>query len=171
MNLTRKRIKQLLKEIEKNGRPPSPKKSTNNFCIIKLIFDTNVFDMKCSSIGDFMKKLRNGKIALDNHLITNRPKQNNRQYFNFLIDEGGYYNFKYDLKVVEINIYLDVIDGLDYHTEHQVIKSIISKIAPYKECYIGFNDKPLLDNTFRNLSTLNAGWSVFGNHYKNQIIK
>jgi hypothetical protein len=170
MNLIRRRIKHLLRELETKGKLPS-KKPKNDFCIITLIFDTDVFNMKCSSIGDFMKRLRNGKITLDNDIVYDRPKLNNRQYFNHLIDEGGFYRFQVGITFIEINIYLDVIEGLDYPIEIEILKSRISKIVNPIECFIGFNDKPLLDKTFRDLSIIDTGWSVFGNEYRNKTIQ
>jgi hypothetical protein len=169
MNLIRTRIKHLLREIETKEK--SSPKTKNDFCIINLIFDTDVFNMRCPSIGNFMKRLRNGKITLDNNLVLNRPRQNNRQYFNHIIDEGGFYRYNYGYKFIELNIYLDVIDDLDYPMEIEIIKSRISKIVNPIECNIGFNDKLLLDKTFRDLSILDTGWSVFGNEYRNKTIE
>jgi hypothetical protein len=167
MNLIRRRIKHLLREIHTQGLPIT-KKTKNNFCIITIVFDTNKFNKKCSSIGDFMKRLKNGKITLDNFTNFNRPKQNNRQYFNNLIEDFGFYRFIYGHKFIELNIYLDVIDGLeDFHTESEIIKSRVSKIVSPLECIVEFNDKSLLDKTFRDISIVDTGWNVFGNKLLN----
>jgi hypothetical protein len=170
MNLIRRRIKHLLREIHSQGLTTSPKPK-NEFCIITVVFDTNSFNMKCSSIGDFMKRLKNGKITLDDSTHYNRPKQNNRQYFNNLIESGGIYRFVYGQKFIEINIYLDIIDGLDYNIEREIIKSRINKIVSPIECHIEFNNKSLLDKTFRDLSIVDTGWNVFGNEFRTKIFE
>ena len=170
MNKIRRRIKYLLREIEAKGKPVS-KKTKNDYCIITLIFDSDAFYKKCTSIGDFMKKLRNGKITSDSNLAFDRPKQNNREYFNHLIDEGGFYRFINSYRYIELNIYLDIIDGLDYTIETEILKSRIEKIVTPIECHIGFNDKPLMDKTFRDLSILDTGWSVFGNEFRNKELQ
>ena len=165
MNKVRKKIKYLLREIEQREKPSSPKPK-NDFCIINVVFDTDTFYERCTSIGDFMKKLRNGKLTLNNNSYSDRPKLNNREYFNQLIEEGGFIRYIHSVAFIEINIYLDVIEGLNYPTEIEIIKSRVSKIVPFMECSVGFNDRPLLDKTFRDLSILDTGWSVFGNKYR-----
>ena len=156
--------------MESKGQPIS-KKTKNDYCIINLIFDSDTFYKKCTSIGDFMKKLRNGKITSNSNLAFDRPKQNNREYFNHLIDEGGFCRFINSYRYVEINIYLDIIAGLDYTIETEILKSRIEKIVTPLECHIGFNDKPLMDKTFRDLSILDTGWSVFGNEFRNKELQ
>lgn len=170
MNKIRKRIKHLLREIEQKETSSSIKPK-NDFCLINVIFDTETFYERCTSIGDFMKKLRNGKITLDSNIPSNRPKLNNRDYFNHIMDEGGFLRYIYSYTFVEINIYLDVFGGLDFEREREVIKSRISKIVPPIECSIGFNDKELMDKTFRDLSIIDTGWSVFGNSYLNKTLQ
>ena len=170
MNKIRRRIKYLLREIESKGKPVS-KKPKNNYCIINIIFDTDTFNERCSSIGDFMKKIRNGKLTLNSELSIDRPKQTNREYFNHIMNSGGFYRYSYGYTFVEINIYLDVVGDLDYILEGEVIKSRISKVVPFIECTIGFNDKPLMDKTFRDLSILDTGWSVFGNEFRNKELQ
>jgi len=165
MNKIRRRIKYLLREIEEKGKPSS-KKTKNDFCIINVVFDTDTFYERCTSIGDFMKKLRNGKLTLNSNIASDRPKLNNREYFNQLIEEGGFVRFIHSVEFIEINIYFDIIQNLDFPIEIETIKARISKIVPFVECSVGFNDKPLLDKTFRDLSVLDTGWSVFGNTYR-----
>jgi hypothetical protein len=170
MNLIRKRIKYLLKEI-KTDRNNHIHKSKNDYCIINLMFETDVFNLKCSSIGNFMKKLKNGKISLDDTEYIDRPTENNREYFNNLIDGGGFYRYNYSYNFIEINIYLDVKKDLDYSIESEIIKSRISKIVSPIEFQIGFNDKLLLDKTFRDLSIVDTGWNVFGSDFRNKPIE
>ena len=68
MNIIRKRIINLLEEIKNNKL-----NLKNEFCVIKLLFNTEDFNSKCSSIGDFMKKLKNGKISYkDNQKLTGK---------------------------------------------------------------------------------------------------
>ena len=93
MNKVRKKIKYLLREIEQREKPSSPKPK-NDFCIINVVFDTDTFYERCTSIGDFMKKLRNGKLTLNNNSYSDRPKLNNREYFNQLIEEGFFCHWK-----------------------------------------------------------------------------
>jgi len=170
MNKIRRRIKYLLREIEQREKPSSPKPK-NDFCIINAVFDTDTFYKRCTSIGDFMKKLRNGKLTLNSNNNPDTPKLNNREYFNHLIDEGGFYRFIHSYNYIEINIYLDVIEDLDYPLQVDVLKSRINKIVEPIECHIGFNDKQLLDKTFRDLSILDTGWSVFGNEFRNKTLQ
>jgi hypothetical protein len=170
MNLIRKRIKHLLREIESKGNTAS-KKTKNDYCIINIIFDTDTFNARCSSIGDFMKKLRNGKITSVSNNSFDRPKQTNREYFNHIMNSGGFYRYSYGYNFVEINIFLDVVVDLDYILETEVIKSRVSKVVPFIECTVGFNDKLLLDKTFRDLSILDTGWSVFGNEFRNKTLQ
>ena len=62
-------------------------------------------------------------------------------------------------------------ENFNISLEIEIIKSRISKIVNPIECNIGFNDKLLLDKTFRDLSILDTGWSVFGNEYRNKTIE
>jgi hypothetical protein len=165
MNLIRKRIKHLLDEIQ-TERGYNPKVSKDDYCIIKLLFDTDEFNSKCSSIGDFMKKLKNGKISYDSEDYFGRPKQNNREYFNHLIGGGGFYRFTYSYNFIEINVYLDLKGDFDNLIDGEIIKSRVSKIITPIEFEIGFNDKLLLDKSFRDLSMVDTGWNVFGDMYK-----
>lgn len=170
MNLIRKRIIHLLQELETTGKLPT-KQTNNNFCIIKLVFKTDEFNKKCSSIGDFMKRLKNSKITLDNNVITNKEKQNNRQYFNSIIEDGGFYRFVYGNSFIELIVYMEVVNGLDYPIEKEIIKSRVSKIVNPIECNIEFNNKTLLDKTFRDISILDTGWNLFGNEYRSITIE
>ena len=169
MNLIRKRIKYLLEEI-KTQQGHNPKKSKGDFCIINLLFDTNEFLDKCSSIGTFMKRLRNGKISLEGDGY-DRPKQTNREYFNEICGDGGFYRYNYGYKYIELNIYLDLKNGVVNDQDKEIIKSRVSKLVKPKEFKIGFNDKPLLDKTFRDLSLIDTGWSVFGKEFRNKDIE
>jgi hypothetical protein len=170
MNLIRKRIKYLIEEIKKR-KEHHHKIKKNEFCIINLLFDTDEFTSKCSSIGDFMKKLKNGKISYKYDEYFGRPKQNNREYFTGLIGEGGFYRFTYSYNFIEINIYLDLKGEIDDLTDREIIKSRISKIVKPIEYEIGFNDRLLLNKTFRDLSIVDTGWNVFGDGFRGRPIE
>ncbi len=169
MNLIRKRIKYLLEEI-KTEKGYNLKTTKKNYCIINLLFDTEEFNSKCSSIGDFMKKLKNGKISYKEDEYFGRPKQNNREYFTDIISEGGFYRYNYSYNFIEINIYLDLKGEIDELIDGEIIKSRISKIVNPIEYEIGFNDRLLLDKTFRDLTVIDTGWNVFGDGYRNRNI-
>ena len=169
MNLIRKRIKYLLDEI-KTEQGYNTKKTKNDYCVINLLFNTEGFNSKCSSIGDFMKKLKNGKISYKNDEYFGRPKQNNREYFNDLIGDGGFYRFTYSFKFIEINIYLDIEREVDFPVDSEIIISRVSKIVNPIEYEIGFNDRILLDKTFRDLSITDTGWNVFGDGFRQRTI-
>ena len=169
MNLIRKRIKYLLEEI-KTEKDIKPKNIKNEYCVINLIFNTDEFNSKCSSIGDFMKKLKNGKISYKNDEYYGRPKQNNREYFNDLIGDGGFYRFTYSLNFIEINIYLDLKREVDFPIDSEIIIARISKLVNPLEYEIGFNDKLLLDKTFRDLTIIDTGWNVFGSGFRQRTI-
>jgi hypothetical protein len=170
MNLIRKRIKYLIEEI-KRRKVHHHKTKKNEYCIINLLFNTDEFTSKCSSIGDFMKKLKNGKISYNHDDYYGRPKQNNREYFTGLIGEGGFYRFNYSYNFIEINIYLDLKDKIDELIDGEIIKSRISKIVKPIEYEIGFNDQLLLNKTFRDLTIVDTGWSVFGNGFRGRPIE
>ena len=162
MNIIRKRILNLLKEIKNNEL-----NQKNDFCVIKLLFNTEEFNSKCSSIGDFMKKLKNGKISYnDNQEL---PKKNNREYFREIIGEGGFYRYKYGIRFVEIDIYFDINNNLDFDKNSQIIQSRISKIVNPTEIEIGFNNKNLFQKTFRDITIIETGWNVFGYNLKENL--
>lgn len=162
MNIIRKRILNLLKEIKNNEL-----NQKNDFCVIKLLFNTEEFNSKCSSIGDFMKKLKNGKISYnDNQEL---PKKNNREYFKEIIGEGGFYRYKYGIRFVEIDIYFDIKNNLDFDKNSQIIQSRISKIVNPTEIEIGFNNKNLFQKTFRDITIIETGWNVFGYNLKENL--
>jgi hypothetical protein len=169
MNLIRKRIKYLLEEI-KTEKGYNLKTTKKNYCVINLLFDTDEFNTKCSSIGDFMKKLKNGKISYKNDEYFGRPKQNNREYFNDLIGDGGFYRFTYSFNFIEINIYLDLNREVDFPIDSEIIISRVSKIVNPLEYEIGFNDQLLLDKTFRDLTITDTGWNVFGDGFRHRTI-
>jgi hypothetical protein len=155
MNIIRKRILNLLEEIKNNEL-----NQKNDFCVIKLLFDTEEFNSKCSSIGDFMKKLKNGKISYnDNQKL---PKKNNREYFKEIIGEGGFYRYKYGIRYVEIDIFFDIKNNLDFDRNSKIIQLRISKIVNPTEIEIGFNNKNLFQKTFRDITIIETGWNVFG---------
>ena len=161
MKLLRNRIKHLLDEL-KIEKKNTIDKQNQDYCIINLLFNTDLFNDKCYSIGDFMKKLKNGKISYNSDYYFGRPKQNNREYFNDLIGDGGFYRYNYGYKFIELNIFLNLKGDIDYSIDKEIIKSRISKIIKPIECNIGFNDELLLNKTFRDLSILDTGWSLFG---------
>ena len=169
MNLVRKRIKYLLDEI-KTEKGFNPKNTKNEYCVINLLFNTDEFTSKCYSIGDFMKKLKNGKISYKNDDYFGRPKQNNREYFNELIGDGGFYRFTYSFNFIEINLYLDLKREIDFPIDDEIIISRISKIVKPVEYEIGFNDRLLLDKTFRDLTIIDTGWNVFGDGFRHRTI-
>jgi hypothetical protein len=169
MNLLRKRIKHLLDEVKSN-QELNLKHSNNGYCVINLLFDTNEFTSKCSSIGDFMKKLRNGKISLENNVSFERPKQNNREYFNELIGDGGFYRSIYSYQFIEINIYIDLKRDIDNFIDRDIIKSRISKIVNPLKFKIGFNDRLLFDKTFKELTIEDTSWNVFGDVFRNKNV-
>lgn len=170
MNLIRKRIKYLLEEI-KTEKELNLKRTKKNYCVINLLFDTDEFNSKCTSIGDFMKKLKNGKISYKNDNYFGRTKQNNREYFSGLLGEGGFYRFNYSYNFIEINIYLDLKGVMDEQIDGEIIISRISKIVKPIEYEIGFNDQLLLDKTFRDLTIVDTGWSVFGDGFRGRPIE
>lgn len=169
MNLIRKRIKYHLDEVKKE-KGHDLKSQKKQFVIIKLLFDTEVFFSKCSSIGDFMKKLKNGKISFENIDNIERPKQNNREYFNSIIDGGGFYRYNFTYKFIEFHIYLELKGEIDENIDKKIITSRISKIVKPLEIKIGFNDRLLLDKTFRDLTLTETGWNVFGDEFRNKTI-
>lgn len=169
MNLIRKRIKYLLDEV-KTEKGYNPKTTKKNYCVINLLFDTEEFNSKCSSIGDFMKKLKNGKISYKNDEYFGRTKQNNREYFNDLIGDGGFYRFTYSFNFIEINIYLELDREVDFPIDSEIIISRVSKIVNPLEYEIGFNDQLLLDKTFRDLTITDTGWNVFGDGFRHRTI-
>lgn len=169
MNLTRKRIKGILEEI-KTEQGIKPKTKSNQYCVINLLFNTTEFNERCDSIGDFMKKLKNGKISYKNDEYYGRPKQNNREYFNDLIGDGGFYRFSYSFNFIEINIYLDLNREVDFPIDSEIIISRISKLVNPLEYEIGFNDRLLLDKTFRDLTIIDTGWNVFGSGFRHKTI-
>jgi hypothetical protein len=170
MNLIRKRIKYLLEEIKKD-KGFNLKTTKKNYCVINLLFNTEEFNSKCTSIGDFMKKLKNGKISYKDDEYFGRPKQNNREYFNDIIGDGGFYRFTYSFNFIEINIYLDLKGDIEEIIDSEIIKSRISKIVKPIEFEIGFNDQLLLNKTFRDLSIIDTGWNVFGNGFRGKPIE
>jgi len=170
MNLVRKRIKFLLEEI-KTEKGFRPKHLKNEYCVINLLFNSEEFNSKCSSVGDFMKKLKNGKISYENDYYFGRPKQNNREYFNELIGDGGFYRFTYSFNFIEINIYIDLKREIDLQIDDEIIISRVSKIVKPVEYEIGFNDRLLLDKTFRGLTIIDTGWNVFGDGFRERNIE
>lgn len=170
MNLIRKRIKYLLDEVkkEKNIQNNLLKKE---YCVVNMIFTTIEFKSKCSSVGDFMKKLKNGKLSYDNQKYFGRPKQNNREYFKNIIGEGGFYRYNYSYNFVEINMYIDLKGEIDYYVDGEIIKSRIKKIVNPIDIEIGFNHEQLFHKTFRDLTMIDTGWNVFGYGFRNKIIE
>lgn len=168
MKLLQNRIENHIEEI--NLKKENTNKNSNDFCIINLTFDTNSFNRKCRSIGDFMKKLKNGKISYSDEYYFGRPKQNNREYFNMIIDDGGFYRYTYGKKTIELDILFNLKGDVDFNIDGEIIKSRISKIITPKDIKITFNDRLLLKKSFLDLSIIDIGWSVFGGELRNRLL-
>jgi hypothetical protein len=98
MNIHTKRIKSILKDLT-NIKHTKPERK--DFCIIQLTFDVQNFYLKCKTIGEFLKKLRNNK----NSLFPNLP--NNRDFFS-RIGKNGLHNEIIYTDKIELNIFLIV---------------------------------------------------------------
>lgn len=170
MNLIRKRIKYLIDEIKRENKTKN-KPRKKEYCVINLLFNTLEFNSKCSSVGDFMKKLKNGKLSYDNQEYYGRPKQNNREYFSEIIGEGGFYRYNYGVNFVEINIYIELKGKIQYYEDGEIIKSRIKKIVKPIEIELGFNHEELFHKTFRDLTIIDTGWNVFGKDFREKPIE
>lgn len=164
MNLVRKRIKNIIKNMkeERNNNVTSDKE----YVFLELTISYKEFFSKCSSIGDFMKKLKNGKISFPHTEDFGRPKQNNREYFNDLIGEGGFYRYEISDKVVNFDIFFQIKRDFDERIDKDIIVSRINKIISPLNISIEVGDKTKLRNKLENLSQLNIGWNVFGSEYR-----
>jgi len=163
MNLIRTRIKDLLEEIKEEKEILN---SESNFCAIQLLFETDYFFSRCSSVGDFMKKLKNGKITLNSNEKNKFDNLTNREYFKKIIGNGGFYRYNLGIHFVEINILFELKNEIDKKNDKEVITSRIMKIAKPIKFQIGFNDKELFREIFKDLTSLKSSWNVFGERYK-----
>ena len=175
MNILQKKIKLILNEIKERERKKENKTlnkpSEQEFVMIKIIFDYEKFTQSCSSIGDFMKKLKNGKISFDHKEDFERPKQNNREYFNDIIGEGGFYRYEVSDQSIIMDIFFETKIHLDENIDKKIIERRISKIVVPEKINIEFSDEKMLRKKLDELSQVNIGWNVFGSEYRNWGIK
>jgi hypothetical protein len=155
MNKLTQRIKSILEEIKKEQ---GIKTKNKDYCVIQLTFDIEDFYRKCDTIGEFLKKLRNNK----NSLSPNLP--NNRVFFNVIGKNGLHHSNIYTDKV-EINIFLE----LNKKFNELEMKSRISKIIKPTQIEITFNDKDILNQTFKSNFVVSS-WGIFGEEYRKQPV-
>lgn len=171
MNILQKKIKLILNEIKEREREKENKTlntpSEQEFVMIKMIFDYKKFNQSCSSVGDFMKKLKNGKISFAHKEDFGRPKQNNREYFNDLIGEGGFYRYEISEHSVYLDIFFQIKRKFDENIDKDIIMSRINKIVKPNNISIEVGDKKKLRTELEKLSQVNIGWNVFGTEFRN----
>jgi hypothetical protein len=155
MNKLTQRIKSILEELKQEKGIETKKK---DYCIIQLTFDIQDFYLKCNTIGEFLKKLRNNK----NSLSPNLP--NNRVFFNIIGGNGIHHSTFYTDKV-EINIYLELKKKFNVLE----MKSRISKIIKPTNIEITFNDDKVLSQTFKSNFVVSS-WGIFGEEYRKQPV-
>jgi hypothetical protein len=109
-------------------------------------------------------------IPFEDDDVIERPKQNNREYFNSIIGGGGFYRYNLSYKFIEFHIYVELKGEIEEKIDEKIIRSRISKIVKPLEVIIGFNDRSLLDKTFQDLTMTETGWNVFGDEFRNQRI-
>jgi hypothetical protein len=147
MKKIEKRIKIILEELKNEHRIKSSTSKKKDFCIINLSVPINNFYERLSSVGDFLKKLRN-----------NLP--NNRPFFN-RISNNGIYFYSIDMENVKIDIFLELNEMFD---KSELTSKILRLVKPSK-MNVSFNDDELYIKTFnREFIVSDYGvWGVFRN--------
>lgn len=156
MNIHTIRIKSILKDLNTKKHISSQRK---DFCIIQLTFDVQDFYLKCKTIGEFLKKLRNNK----NSLFPNLP--NNRDFFS-RIGKNGLHNEIIYTDKIELNIYLELITNFNVLE----MKSRISKIVKPTRIDISFNDEKILSEIFKSDFVVSS-WGLFGEEFRRQTFE
>ena len=113
-----------------------------------------------------MKKLKNGKITLNNNEKDKFENLTNREYFKKIIGNGGFYRYNIGIHFVEVNILFELKKEIDEKSDKEIILSRIMKIVKPIKFQIGFNNKELFREVFKDLTSLKSSWNVFGERYK-----
>jgi hypothetical protein len=147
MKKTEKRIKIILDELNKEKVIKTGTKNKKDFCVINLTFPVRNFYKKVSSVGDFLKKLRN-------NLPYNRP------FFN-RISNNGIYNYTIDDENVILNIFIELNEIFE---KSELAPKILKLVEPSK-MIISFNDDKLYEKTF-NGKFIVSDWGIWGQLYR-----
>ena len=153
-----KKIQKRIEEITEKLKSNNVENEFPNWYIIHIKSKITDFYKCNASVSDFIKKITNGKIKLNDSV------HNNREYWKS-ISPKGYYRFQISKETIEIILVLNTIEEIN----QPEFLARIRKVCHYCEINFGDKDKTLLEQMVFKLTRVENGGELLG-LYKRQSL-